>query len=123
MPLLEKLKLLPTNLSTHRAESIDHLNRNGHIPTDTNLWVQTYWRRKQLRIRVTEVLLGTRAPAATAKNWPSTVYEDRREVGPLVTFCDPNDGGICHYEYSDRKECKHSDRNDGFINILYRREY
>jgi hypothetical protein len=106
MPSLEKLKLLPTMLPTHRAESIDYRNRNGYIPTNTDLWAADYWRRKHLQIRVIEVLLGTRAPAATAINWPSIVYEvpsifrdDRPRA--LVKLCDPNEGGFCHYEYSD----------------------
>lgn len=96
MPL-EKLQLLPTSLATHRAESIDHyLN-----PDDDGIeaWYRrTIARRNHLQTRVTEVLLGIRAPAATSMNWPSIVDANFQR---LVKFYDPNDGGIYHYK---RKE-------------------
>jgi hypothetical protein len=100
---LEKLRLLPTNPATHRAKDIDHLNRNarmkcsalkseadrcGHIILE---------RRDKLRTRISEVLLGIRAPAATSTNWPLIVQTDVYSMPLLEKFCDPNEGGMCHY--------------------------
>ncbi|KAN0072933.1 hypothetical protein V8E54_009047 [Elaphomyces granulatus] len=77
---LEKLRLLATNPATHRAKDIDHLNRNARIKCsayDVDHCAHTIleWRRK-LRTRISQVLLGIRAPAATSTNWPLIVETD-----------------------------------------------
>ncbi|KAN0072932.1 hypothetical protein V8E54_009046 [Elaphomyces granulatus] len=96
MPL-EKLRLMVAGLATRRAEDIDHLNRNARILSSPQVYREVIVRDKRIRTRINEVLLGIRAPAAKSRNWPLVVQTNLPIMPLLQKFCDPNEGGICHY--------------------------
>ena len=88
---LEKLNLLFARPPSYRAEDIDDLNIRPRRRTGV------LEQRRKLRDHISEVVLGVRAPAAAAKNWPNMV-----DIGmfypPPLKVCAPNEGGMCHYE-------------------------
>jgi hypothetical protein len=102
MPL-EKLGLAVTDLATDRAEYIGHLDRG----TRRSVGLSYYGagaRRDRLLTRISEVLLGMRAPEAASTNWPSIVHLPDKCYNPLLAKCrDPNEGGICHYRKEKRR--------------------
>jgi hypothetical protein len=89
-------------LATRRAENIDHLNRNARILSCPRVYREVIVRGERLRTRINEVLLGIRAPTAKSTNWPSVVQTDLPSMPLLQKFCDPNEGGICHYRNGRR---------------------
>jgi hypothetical protein len=94
MPL-ERLTLMVTNVATSRDDDIYCLNRSIG-PTSSYQQYKIIERRKYLRIRISEVLLGIRAPAAASTNWPSVVQSKLPHLSPpLLKFYE---GGICHYQ-------------------------
>jgi hypothetical protein len=90
---LENLKLEVTELATGRAEHIRRLNYVTS-PKGSYRWDEASRRRTRIRIRINEVLLGMRAPAAASTNWPSVVQSIHLR---LLKYRDPSEGGICRY--------------------------
>jgi hypothetical protein len=85
---LTALRLVVADAATGRTEHIDRLNRSAR-PENGRY-------DRLLRAEITDGLLGIRAPAAAATNWPSIV---RPDGSPLKKFHDP-DKGICCYDYA-----------------------
>jgi hypothetical protein len=97
-----------TDVATDRAGYIEHLNhgtcRHGTCRGGTcrlmDQLVETTVRISRLSARISNVLLGMRAPAAASTNWPSIVYSSDSLYEDMLAFLkcrDPNQGGTCHY--------------------------